>query len=368
MTAFHLEHRPRNLSQIVGHEVHVTRLRGMIESGKIPNALAFFGPTSAGKTTLARAFAADLNGVENVQGTRDYAEVNASEARTIEDVRNMLTQARMRPTHKKRVIVVDEAQGLLGNAVAANAFLKPLEEPSKDTVWIICSMEPAKFQATQPGRAIANRCAQFVLEPHTNGDLLKQAKRIAKAEKMSYVMDDESKFLKMLVKQCQEMRTVSNTLEALQQYYNGLKEKPKKLDAESISSILKSTDSNDERLAAELLVNLYQLQYTKVHRAVLDTQDGFMFISVLMRLNNFVLNSVVLQGARHPKVWGSAIGKNLLKDVTGKVTVGMLAGVASMLADVKSHALQFQMPVEDLLTANCYRMIKAVAADQKAKK
>ena len=60
-----------------------------------------------------------------------------------------------------------------------NCVLKALEE-TPNTVWILCSMNPEKFKTTTLGKAIANRCVQFNLEPHTNSDLLKQAKRICK--------------------------------------------------------------------------------------------------------------------------------------------------------------------------------------------
>ena len=37
--AFHLKYRPKNLDEVIGHEVAVTRLRGMLKTGKLPNAM-----------------------------------------------------------------------------------------------------------------------------------------------------------------------------------------------------------------------------------------------------------------------------------------------------------------------------------------
>src|SRR5690606_3524739 len=128
---------------------------------------------------LARCLAAEVNGIKDAEGHPDYIEKNGSSERSIDDARDWISIAKFKPRTNKRFIVIDEAQGLLSNKQAAQAILKPLEEPAKDTIWILCSMDPAKF-ATGDGRAIANRCTQFNLEPHTPKELLKQAVRIAK--------------------------------------------------------------------------------------------------------------------------------------------------------------------------------------------
>ncbi len=354
--AFHTLYRPENLDRIIGHEAVVTRLKGMIETNKLPNALAFFGPSSAGKTTLARAFAAGVNGLDRIGDSRDYTEVNAAEARTIDDVRQMIQQSKFRAQHKKRIVVIDEAQGLLSNAVAANAMLKPLEEPSKDTIWVLCSMDPSKFQ-TGVGKAMANRCNQFVLEPHTPEDLLKQARRIAKAEKMRYVMDEEKTVLKAVVQNCQEMRTLANLMESLQQYHAGLGGKVKMLTPDHISKVLASTESSDDRLAVIVMAAVYQGQFKAVQRALLDVSEGFMFVTKLIWANQYVLNMTVLEGARHPKVWGSNSGRELLKQSKG-VTLGMLAACNATLVEVKSLSQQFNTTPEELLSCKLYRLIK----------
>ena len=147
--------------------------------------MLFTGPSSVGKTTLARALATELNG-KPAEKQQDYQEINGTDQRSIEDMRNLIQVSKFKPSGKKRIIVIDEAQGVLTNAPAAAALLKPLEEPSPDTLWILCSMDPTKFGSGN-GKAIANRCTQFVLEPHSNGELLKQALRIAKGERMRYV-------------------------------------------------------------------------------------------------------------------------------------------------------------------------------------
>ena len=153
----------------------------------------------------ARALAAELNGRPAAK-QQDYMELNGTDQRSIDDIRNMIQISKFKPSSKKRIIVIDEAQGVIANAPAAAALLKPLEEPSPDTLWILCSMEPSKF-GNGNGKAIANRCTQFVLSPPSNMDCLKQATRIAKGEKMSYL---DKELLKDVVRACgSEMRTLT---------------------------------------------------------------------------------------------------------------------------------------------------------------
>lgn len=357
--AFHLAYRPRNLSKVIGHEAAVTRLQGMVKTGKTPTAIAFFGPSGTGKTTLARAFAADINGLKNIGESRDYSEVNGSAQKTMEDVAKWKQTARFKPQHKKRVIVIDEAQGLLSNGQAANAFLKDLEEPPANTMFVLCSMEPAKFSSTETGRAFLKRCNQFVLEEHSTSDLLKQAKRIAKAEEMKYVMSEDDALLKEVAKSVTDMRSLANTMEALQQYWEGSENKPKRLKAEHINQVLKSTESADDELAYKTMLAVYQGQFKQVMRCLLDVQDDFHFVTKLHWMNSAVLNNLVLEGRNHRKGWANKYGQQLRKDAAQlKITLGTLAAINATIIESKAQASTFSMPAVDLLSAALYRIIK----------
>jgi DNA polymerase III subunit gamma/tau len=184
-SGFHNKYRPRTLDRVLGNSQAVRTLSTFIEKNQYPSAILITGPTSAGKTTLGRAFAADSLGVESVESSPNFEDVNFSESRTIDDVRALISQSRLRPLNgTRRFIVCDEAHGILSNAPAANAFLKPLEEPVPSTTWILSSMEGDKFSGTQLGKAIAGRCVHIRLKPPSREDLRNYAGQIAKAEKL----------------------------------------------------------------------------------------------------------------------------------------------------------------------------------------
>lgn len=357
-TALHTKYRPTSLDKLIGHEEAVTRMKGMISSGKIPSAILITGPTSVGKTTLARAFVSDLNGGEKFLNSSDYKEINVADQRSIDDMRELVRLSKLRPmVGKKRVFVLDEAQAVCSNAAAAACLLKPLEESPKDTLWILCSMDPSKF-STGNGRAIKNRCVQFVLEPHTNKDLLKQAMRIIKGEQMDYLLTEDKALVKAIVKNANfEMRSLAQILEACQQYYDGLTDKPETLSKENISSILSTIESSDDRLAYDYVVGIYTLQYAQTVRAVLKCSDGIALLNKVLYMSNYLLNSAVLNGERSSKVWGTPIYREAQKAI-GKVTLGELAEVNTQLVALKSEAMQFATSVDMLMSAYSYKIIK----------
>ena len=86
-TALHTKYRPTTLSKLIGHEEAVTRMKGIIATGNVPSAILITGPSGVGKTTLARAFAADLNGGAESLSSNDYIEVNVADNRSIDDIR-----------------------------------------------------------------------------------------------------------------------------------------------------------------------------------------------------------------------------------------------------------------------------------------
>ena len=358
--AFHLKYRPQTLDKLIGHDAVVQRLQGMLKSRKVPNALLFIGPSSAGKTTLSRAFAAAINGVKSVDELgSDYKEINGTDQRTIEDMRNLIQISKYKPKHKKRVIVVDEFQGILSVPASAAALLKPVEEPSPDTLWILCTMDPSKL-STGNGRAIANRCTQFILEPHTEQDLRKQCIRIIKREDMLYAKT----VIDHVVQNCNgEMRSLANLMQSIQQYADGLPTLPKKLKEEDVSKILQSTSQSDEMLAVDVLVSVYERQFAKVQRSLLDVQDGFRFVTLLLQGNLYLLNSSVLKGQKHSKLaWWSKTNKELSSRTKQmKLTLGTLAAVNDQLVACKIQAANHALPPEELLSSALYRIIKSLA-------
>lgn len=357
MTSLHTKYRPHTLADLIGHEKAVTTMRGMIDSGKIPSAILITGPTSVGKTTLARAFACDLNNDPNFLSTPDYTEINVGDNRGIDDIRELQNLAHYVPmSGKKRVIVLDEVQALVGPAL--QCALKAIEEPSQSTLWILCSMEPEKF-TTGAHRALANRCTQFNLEAPSPKDLYRQAVRICKGEGMDYMFVEDKSLLKAVVYGCnREMRTLAQILQSCQGYYEGLDEKPETLSIEDLQNVLQGADLANEDVASKYLLAIYSGKFTDAVKAVLDVDDGVAFVNTIMRLNNYLLYTMCLAGARHHKVWPTSQAKKLYAEVKKlKRDIGYFAFTNLKLVELKSKLMSFQVDPESLLTATAYDII-----------
>lgn len=355
--ALDLKYRPQKLDECFGHEKTITRLRGMIKSGKLPNAIAFFGPPSAGKTTLARCIAAEINGKPVAQQGNLFKEINAGTTRGIDDVRELDRLSSFRAINGKRFILIDEAQALMTSPAAAKALCKPLEEPGADTVWIICSMEPEAFNANTTGKAIVSRCTPFYLEAPKASDMLKQAKRIADGEKMSYV-DDE--ILKKVVQSSDgSMRALAKTIQGLQQYYDGLDAKPDVLSAEDIAANISTEESSDDVYAYEFMMGLYRKDYSRAHRACLLANDPYQFSRKVKALSTYVAGKLTMDDEPCDKLWSTAENRAIYK-ATAKVDIETIYSVHAQLLQVMAQAATFTLPATELLTSSAWTIIKSI--------
>ncbi|MDR1797300.1 MAG: DNA polymerase III subunit gamma/tau [Clostridiales Family XIII bacterium] len=170
--AIYRRFRPATFDKVLGQRHVVNVLRAQIAAGNVPHAYLFSGTRGTGKTTMARLLAKGLNclaeaadgrpcGVcENCRSIQDgtfvdVIELDAASNNGVDNIRE-ITQVTVYPptVGRKRVFIIDEVH-MLSNA-AVNAFLKTLEEPPENTVFVLATTEPGKLPAT-----IRSRCLSF---------------------------------------------------------------------------------------------------------------------------------------------------------------------------------------------------------------
>jgi len=171
------EYRPQSFAELVGQD-HVARtLRNAIETDAVAHGYIFAGPRGTGKTTTARILAKSLDciGPEGTlerptaepcgvcrhcvaiaAGTSlDVLEMDAASNNGVDDVRDLREKIAFAPVDgRRKVYIIDEVH--MFSTAAFNAFLKTLEEPPPDVVFVLATTEPHKIPET-----IISRCQRF---------------------------------------------------------------------------------------------------------------------------------------------------------------------------------------------------------------
>ena len=169
--ALYRSFRPETFDTLLGQE-HIEKiLKNQLATGTTGHAYLFCGTRGTGKTTTARLLAKALNCTAEsgekpcgvcpscraiAEGSFvDVMEIDAASNRGVDDIRELRETVNFPPIQGKyKVYIIDEAHMLTKEA--ANAFLKTLEEPPANVVFILATTEPEKLPST-----ILSRCLRL---------------------------------------------------------------------------------------------------------------------------------------------------------------------------------------------------------------
>ena len=137
-----VKYRPKTFSDVSEQSEVITILEQQLKTETTKNAYLFCGGAGTGKTTCARIFANEIN-----KGKGNPTELDAASNNSVDDIRLIIEQAKMKSLDSEyRVFIIDECHALSNNAW--QALLKLLEEPPKQSIFILCTTDPQKIPQT----------------------------------------------------------------------------------------------------------------------------------------------------------------------------------------------------------------------------
>jgi DNA polymerase III subunit gamma/tau len=191
------KYRPLRFEDLVGQEPMVRTLANSFSASRIHQAYILTGVRGVGKTTTARILARAFNYVlpgkidrpsvempelglhcQAIMESRhvDVIEMDAASHTGIDDVREIIENARYRPVSARtKVYIIDEVHML--SKQAFNGLLKTLEEPPEHVKFLFATTEIEKVPIT-----VRSRCIRFDLRRIEAGPMVSHLSKICAAE------------------------------------------------------------------------------------------------------------------------------------------------------------------------------------------
>lgn len=199
-TALYREWRPRTFKEIVGQKHITVTLKNQVIEKRIAHAYLFCGTRGTGKTSTAKILSKAVNCLNPKDGEpcneceicnkinsgtlMDVIEMDAASKRKLEDIKEVIENVKYPPQEgKNKVYIMDEVHMLTQEAV--NAFLKTLEEPPSNVIFILATTDPQKLPIT-----ILSRCQRFDFRRIRNEEIFERLRSIV-SEQGIYA-DDKS--------------------------------------------------------------------------------------------------------------------------------------------------------------------------------
>ena len=191
-SSLYRRHRPRTFAEVVGQQHVVRTLTNAVERDRVHHAYLFVGSRGTGKTSMAKILAACLNCADGptvtpcghcqscvsiaAASSLDVIEMDAASSNSVDDIRALRESVAYAPVSgRQKVYILDEAHML--STAAWNAFLKTLEEPPPNTVFVLATTEAQKVLPT-----VIDRCHRFDFQRPTIEQIATVLDRVARAE------------------------------------------------------------------------------------------------------------------------------------------------------------------------------------------
>jgi DNA polymerase III subunit gamma/tau len=346
------KYRPKSLSAVIGQKQTITSLRGMLQSDRIRQAILLSGPFGTGKTTLARLIAKYVNceslskegepcnkckscvAFNESKVSSFITEINAANNRGIDDVRSLIEMSKFGTRSSKyRIIIMDEVHML--TPTAFQALLKPLEEPPKKCIFILCTTELHKVPGT-----IKSRLDHYHLNLVPTKDIAALLYKIVGHETKVKL----PKNVLMDLAECAEGH-VRDAISFVEPLINILLTKGESKDyiKNKIQSYVKEVSrTSNSTIIQAILLNLYIGNMGKVFKAIDMVEENRASILEQSIMYHIRAMEYIYGNKQNPlySSWYAAIDKFVKEDSVSITQMGAhLSRFTQVLAQMKSYIL-----------------------------
>ncbi|GAA0784470.1 DNA polymerase III subunit gamma/tau [Hathewaya limosa] len=294
-TALYREWRPKRFEDVVGqHHVTIT-LKNQIRNSRIAHAYLLCGTRGTGKTSTAKILAKAINCLNpqdgepcnacemckniNLGTAMDVTELDAASHNSVDNIRDIIEDVQYPPREAKyKVYIIDEVHMLSIGAV--NAFLKTLEEPPSNVVFILATTDPQKLPIT-----ILSRCQRFDFKRIKSEDIFGRLRDIV--NEIGILADDSS--LKLISRMCDgAMRDALSLLDQVISMNNN------KIDYDSVVDILGLvTNDNLIKLVDNIIEKNIDESIKILDDIVLSGKDIYVFIKdMILHMRNLMMAKI----------------------------------------------------------------------------
>ena len=203
-----MENYKLSWENLIGHAATAEYLRKNISEQKFPHAVIFSGEEGIGKRLTAEICAAALLCEHATDGKPcgvcencrlvaakthpDFYVVEAEETKTtrnikIGQIREMQSEAALRPINSARRVVIIDGAELMNNA-AANCLLKTIEEPPSQTIFILLTANRSSLLMTIRSRCMTINFDKIPAEEIRDALIMRGAEE-SEAKNLSIIAD-----------------------------------------------------------------------------------------------------------------------------------------------------------------------------------